>query len=953
MNSDRPRRLLRLGTVVPTVAVAVVSLAVAVTTASPPAPPSRSVDFADRAPIGHLDRIYQTPGGMRAFGWAFDPDSPRLGLRVYSKVDGVITNSVTAADYRADVATAYPGAGGAHGFELRVPASEGTHTICIRARNVLRGTNVTLGCATKKLDYGPFGRLDAVDTRPGALHVKGWAIDSDKVTAPIATTVKVDGVSHALVANRYRPDIADVRKGAGPYHGFEVKIAATQGKHTVCVTLRSIGYGADNSFACRSVTLNDNPFGRLELLAQQSGKLRMRGWVLDRDRPSTPLTLSVRIDAAAPRIVTAGVTRLDVARSYPGTGTTHGFDQLFALSEGRHRVCVTAKNVGYGSDGVFACRTPTLNFRPAAYLAALTANSTGVTVTGWAADPDTSAPISVRITVDGRIRSTMIAGAAGTTHSGHNFTTALTATSGLRTVCVTAINVLYGSANSPASCRTITLALKPLGRFESVRRSGTTSNLLVTGWAFDPDTTAASSVAMTVDGLPAGTYRAAATRTDVASRYPSAGAAHGISTVLTANDGEHRVCLVAKNVSGGSDTGLGCRLIIAVHPVAPSAPRSVTAVPGYGSAKVYWTRPASDGGAPWTKYVVVASPGGRTVTVSAAAIRVTVNGLAAGASYTFAVRAVNVAGPSAAGTSPRITTLSGPALQRTPAPISTSRYIRNIRGSSATEQALMRREGAADAAANTAGHRYLMLLDIGGQNQTYGGVVLSATTRFVTYADLVRDVKAYLDGYHSAQRSTAPATIAIGTNNDMDVNATTGRAWATAVVNPLVSYARKYTGMTVSGANDIEPGFSASYPASKNWLSGFLSATSAKFIFNGSADGCAWTVTNRGCNNGWTMAGLYYLAAGAAPTRIVNLPQVYNYTMADQWKFISLTGVYQSRPRINFGGPLTEYTACAQAGSCGSIGGVSAWTRMWNNLQSHPMLKVASLPYATDLRIDR
>ena len=49
--------------------------------------------------------------------------------------------------------------------------------------------------------------------------------------------------------------------------------------------------------------------------------------------------------------------------------------------------------------------------------------------------------------------------------------------------------------------------------------------------------------------------------------------------------------------------------------------------------------------------------------------------------------------------------------------------------------------------------------------------MLSATTRFVAYSDLVRDIQSYIDGYHSAQRGTAPVTIAIGTNNDMDVNA--------------------------------------------------------------------------------------------------------------------------------------------------------------------------------------
>ena len=75
--------------------------------------------------------------------------------------------------------------------------------------------------------------------------------------------------------------------------------------------------------------------------------------------------------------------------------------------------------------------------------------------------------------------------------------------------------------------------------------------------------------------------------------------------------------------------------------------------------------------------------------------------------------------------------------------------------------------------------------------------------------------------------------------------------------------------------------------------------------------------------------------------------------MAAQWKYISLTGVAQSNPRINFGGALTEWTACQQSGGCGSLTGNSAWTQLWNQLQSSAALKVGSLPYSTDLRIDR
>ena len=64
----------------------------------------------------------------------------------------------------------------------------------------------------------------------------------------------------------------------------------------------------------------------------------------------------------------------------------------------------------------------------------------------------------------------------------------------------------------------------------------------------------------------------------------------------------------------------------------------------------------------------------------------------------------------------------------------------------------MRAEGATDAAHNPTGHAYMILLDIGGQG-TFGGrsgVVLSATSHFVSNAGLVAAVNAYVDGYASA-----------------------------------------------------------------------------------------------------------------------------------------------------------------------------------------------------------
>jgi hypothetical protein len=190
--------------------------------------------------------------------------------------------------------------------------------------------------------------------------------------------------------------------------------------------------------------------------------------------------------------------------------------------------------------------------------------------------------------------------------------------------------------------------------------------------------------------------------------------------------------------------------------------------------------------------------------------------------------------------------------------------------------------------------------------------------------------------------------LAIGTNNDGAVSANQGVIWADQVVDPVRAYASKYDHITVAGANDMEPGFYASVSATRAWLSGYLNATSAKFVFNGSADGCPTSTAYSGCNNGWTSSDLHWLGGGAAPSRILVLPQIYNTTMPLQWRRISLAGTQS----VNFAGPLTEWTACSQAGSCGSVTNVYAWQLLWNALNANSRTAVKAIPYGTDLRIN-
>lgn len=280
-----------------------------------------------------------------------------------------------------------------------------------------------------------------------------------------------------------------------------------------------------------------------------------------------------------------------------------------------------------------------------------------------------------------------------------------------------------------------------------------------------------------------------------------------------------------------------------------------------------------------------------------------------------------------------------------PGEVTRSHYLRHLTGGPG-DGAMMRALGRRDASQNTGRQQHVVLLDIGGQ--LGHGVLLSTTPHFVSYSGLSRAVIAYVRGYHSAQRRGAPVTVAIGTNNDLQTSARTGRIWARQVVQPVHRAARHYRGIVVAGASDIEPGFRVGPRGTQAWVRGFLRATRTPLIFNGSADGCSPASPFSRCAHGWTAGDLAWVAGAAAPRRISALPQVYNYTMADQWAMISLTAVRDGHRALRFHGPLTENAACRGEKNCPTMGSLRAWRALRNSLS---LLGPVSLPARTDLDV--
>ena len=158
--------------------------------------------------------------------------------------------------------------------------------------------------------------------------------------------------------------------------------------------------------------------------------------------------------------------------------------------------------------------------------------------------------------------------------------------------------------------------------------------------------------------------------------------------------------------------------------------------------------------------------------------------------------------------------------------------------------------------------------------------------------------------------------------------------------------------MTIAGANDMEPGFRAGYTATEVLAQRLPQRDAGAVRVHRLGRRLRLDGHQRRLQQRLDDARhvLPRRRRGADPH--LNLPQIYNTTMAAAVEVHLADRRADGHPRINFGGALTEWTACEQAGSCGSLTGNSAWTTMWNQLQAEPKLKPTSLPYSTDLRID-
>lgn len=316
------------------------------------------------------------------------------------------------------------------------------------------------------LGGNPVGSLDgasftSVNGWSGTATVSGWVIDPD-TTSSTDVHVYVDGVGVAIRANRPRADISELFAGydASP-HGFSGAITATYGKRQVCAFGINIAGGGQHTLLnCVTATIGRDPIGSVDVVNTGTG-INVKGWAIDADHVGA-IDVHAYVNNTFAGATTANRARGDVDAVFPGNGSGHGYDITLPAQQGVNNVCLYGINVGAGGNVLLGCRMVATSRVPFGSLDAVSAVPGGVSVAGWAIDPDTSDAIEVHTYIDNRGAGGTVTGVARgdvgavypTYGSNRGYVATYPAAPGLRNVCTYGINVGAGQ-NVLLGCRQI------------------------------------------------------------------------------------------------------------------------------------------------------------------------------------------------------------------------------------------------------------------------------------------------------------------------------------------------------------------------------------------------------------------------------------------------------------------------------------------------------------------
>ena len=451
----------------------------------------------------------------------------------------------------------------------------------------------------------PYGDVDSVTaTSTSSITVTGWAADPDTTNA-LRVAFYVDGAgAKTVTADKTRSDLAGTLGANNTRHGFSAELTGLSlGKHSVCSYAINQGRGANTLLGCYTRTITSAaPKGVLDSVTGGVGTISATGWVLDPDS-SKPGSWKILVDGVSKATGTADKTRTDVAKVYPGVGSTLGFSKTIGgISAGSRAVTLYVmdkpgtKYVKVASKSVVVdAPTTGKTGKTGAVRGSYDSVTGGVgtaTVRGWAIDPDVWDPVKYKIHVDGVSTNSGVADATRTdveaTHptwgSDVGLTLRLTGLKagkhtvrvyfqdlqggkyvsfGTKSVTVTAASTAEPDASGTTGKTGKTGSLK--GAFESV--VGGVNSATVRGWAIDPDVWDPVAYKIHVDGVAIAPGTANAKRTDVEAVHPAWGSDVGLSLKIPGlTAGTHTVRVYFRELPSGTYKSFGTKSVTVTDP---------------------------------------------------------------------------------------------------------------------------------------------------------------------------------------------------------------------------------------------------------------------------------------------------------------------------------------------------------------------------------------------------
>ena len=204
---------------------------------------------------------------------------------------------------------------------------------------------------------------------------------------------------------------------------------------------------------------------------------------------------------------------------------------------------------------------------------------------GWALDPNTTAPLQLRIFVDGQLALVTAADRARAdlvkffpgAGPNHGFDVSIPASPGPHSIEIFGMQTYPAGEVIRLTGATVAMGV-PFGSFDLLAR--VPGGIRVAGWLIDPNSDRGSAH-IYVDGRLVQLAAADRNRPDVAASFPGFGPAHGFDAVVpVAEQGTHNICIYAFNESQPSNSPLlACRsFVISGSPVG--ALDVVNIVPG-------------------------------------------------------------------------------------------------------------------------------------------------------------------------------------------------------------------------------------------------------------------------------------------------------------------------------------------------------------------------------------